>query len=173
MGETSRTLKMYEYDREKAVEYAHTWAYKRNPVFLDFENFGGDCTNFASQVIFAGSGVMNYTPIYGWYYIDANNRAPAWTGVDYLYNFLVNNRGSGPFAEKTGIRNIKPGDILQLSFNGGNHYNHSPVIIQTGYPPDIDNILVATHTDDQDNYPLSGYQWKEIRFIHIIGVRKS
>ena len=32
----------------------------------------------------AGSGVMNFTPTCGWYYIDANQKAPAWTGVQYL-----------------------------------------------------------------------------------------
>ena len=25
----------------------------------------------------------------GWYYIDANNKAPAWTGVEYFYRFMT------------------------------------------------------------------------------------
>ena len=32
---------------------------------------------------------MNYTRDLGWYYIDANNKAPAWTGVEYFYNFMT------------------------------------------------------------------------------------
>ena len=51
-----------DYDRSAAVLYAHQWAYGRNPAFYDYENVGGDCTNFASQCVFAGSGVMNFTP---------------------------------------------------------------------------------------------------------------
>ena len=51
------------YDREAAVEYANKWAYGRNPRFYDFSQLGGDCTNFASQCIYAGSGIMNYTPV--------------------------------------------------------------------------------------------------------------
>lgn len=171
MSELFRLPRLLNYDGEKAVEYAHTWAHKRNPAYLDFENLGGDCTNFASQVIYAGSGAMNYTPLYGWYYINSNRRTPSWTGVDYLHDFLVNNKGPGPFAAKVDVRDVKPGDILQLSFNGGNRYDHTPVIVKTGSPPQISNILVATHTDDQDNYPLTEYTWVEIRFIHIIGVR--
>ena len=84
------------YNRQKAVEYAKKWAYSRNPQFYDFQDLGGDCTNFASQVIYAGCGVMNYTPVYGWYYISLNERAPAWTGVNQLYRFLTTNTGEGP-----------------------------------------------------------------------------
>ena len=69
------------YDRNAVVLYAHQWAYGRNPAFYDYEHLGGDCTNFASQCVFAGSGVMNFTPTFGWYYIDSNQKAPAWTGV--------------------------------------------------------------------------------------------
>ena len=42
------------YDRRAAVLYAHRWAYGRNPAFYDYEHLGGDCTNFASQCIYAG-----------------------------------------------------------------------------------------------------------------------
>jgi hypothetical protein len=160
------------YERQRAVSYAHLWAYKRNPEYFDFENFGGDCTNFASQVIFAGSGVMNYTPVYGWYYNSSYDRTSSWTGVNFLYDFLTTNLGPGPFAEQVVLKDAEPGDIAQLSFVGGSHFNHSPVIIETGSPKTYDNVLVAAHTDDQDYYPLSSYSWVDLRFIHIKGVRK-
>ena len=47
------------YDRRRAVEYALRWALSRNPEYYDFEDIGGDCTNFVSQCLFAGCGVMN------------------------------------------------------------------------------------------------------------------
>ena len=40
-------LRFVKYDRRSAVRYAKTWAYGRNPMFYDYENVGGDCTNFA------------------------------------------------------------------------------------------------------------------------------
>lgn len=101
-----------EYNRANAVAYAKKWAYGRNPKYYDFSDLGGDCTNFASQCIYAGSGVMNYTPTYGWYYISVNNRAPAWTGVDELYRFLTTNRGAGPRAILTDLSQIQNGDII-------------------------------------------------------------
>lgn len=158
------------YDATKAVEYAHNWAFSRNPKYFDFTELGGDCTNFASQVIFAGSKVMNYTPTFGWYYISINKRAPAWTGVEYLYNFLTTNKGAGPFAHKVNVSEVSPGDIVQISFNGIT-YKHSPVIVKVGENPSINNILVTTHTDDSDNRPLNTYSYKKLRFLHIDGVR--
>ena len=70
------------YDRAAAVNYAHQWAHGRNPAYYNFDGIGGDCTSFASQCLYAGAGVMNFTPTYGWYYRSLQDRAPAWTGVD-------------------------------------------------------------------------------------------
>ena len=70
------------YNRQAAVSYARKWAFRRNPNYYDFENLGGDCTNFASQCIYAGAGVMNYTPVFGWFYKSANDRTASWTGVE-------------------------------------------------------------------------------------------
>ena len=72
-------LERIPYDRRAAVAYAHQWAYGRNPDFYDYEEIGGDCTNFASQCLYAGTGVMNFDPVYGWFYRDPNDKAPAWT----------------------------------------------------------------------------------------------
>ncbi len=168
-----RNLRIFEYNRERAVKYAHEWALKRNPEYYNFEDIGGDCTNFASQVIYAGSAVMNFTPLFGWYYFSPSKRSPSWTGVNFLYNFLINNKGPGPFAEIVDIKGVKPGDIVQLSFDDIGIFNHSLVIVDTGNEPGLENILVATHSDDHDNYPLYNYDWKEIRFIHILGVKKA
>lgn len=172
MDNRYRVTQVLPYNRQKAVEYAHKWAFQRNPKYLDFEKYGGDCTNYASQVLYAGSGVMNYTPTYGWFYISSGKRTASWTGVDNLYNFLIKNKGAGPFAEVVDARDVKPGDIVQLSFKGGGDFNHSPVIVETGGTPAVDNILVAAHSYDRDNYKLANYTWKDIRFLRIAGVRK-
>ena len=159
-----------DYDRAAAVAYAHKWAYGRNPAFYDYEKIGGDCTNFASQCIYAGSKIMNFTPTFGWYYIDANRKAPAWTGVEYLYRFLTRKEASeGPVAQEVDIQNILPGDILQLSFTGEG-FQHTPVVVSTGEVPAPENILVAAHSYDADNRPLNTYEYRLVRFLHITGV---
>ena len=160
----------FAYNREKAVAYAHQWAYRRNPAFLDFQELGGDCTNFASQCIFAGAGIMNYTPVYGWYYINGNNRTASWTGVVYLYNFLTQNEGVGPYAREVDITEIQPGDVCQLALDRDT-FQHTPVIVKTGLVPDFSNVLVAAHSRDVDCRPLDTYSFRKVRFLHIEGVR--
>jgi len=82
-----------EYNREKAVEYAKRWALDRNPEYYDYSQIGGNCTNYVSQCVYAGSEVMNYTKDIGWYYIDANDKSPSWTGVKFFNNFMTQNKG--------------------------------------------------------------------------------
>ncbi len=157
------------YDRQAAVDYAHRWAYHRNPNFYNFDELGGDCTNFASQCLYAGTGVMNYTPTFGWYYSSQYSRAPAWTGVPYFYNFLTRKKESpGPVAEEVPLEQVCPGDFVQIRFVPG-PFVHNPVIVSVGSTPAPDNILVAAHSENADYRPLSTYPVRESRFLHILG----
>ena len=158
-----------EYDRLKAVEYAKKWALKRNPMYFDFNDLGGDCTNYASQCLYAGSGVMNFTPTFGWYYINAEERTASWTGVEYFYNFLVGNvKGDGPFGREIDLDEVKIGDFVQLGRATGDFY-HTPIV--TGFRRG--HILVCAHTYDALDRPLSTYSYDKIRCIHIEGVRQT
>lgn len=156
------------YDRLAAVEYAREWAFGRNPDFYNFDNLGGDCTNFVSQCVYAGCGVMNYTPTFGWYYISLSSRAPAWTGVPYFYNFIVHNREQGPYAEETTRDAIELGDVIQLGQENGEFY-HSLLVtgIQNG------RIYIAAHSNNAYMRPLDSYIYDQARYLHILGARKD
>jgi hypothetical protein len=157
------------YDRAAAVAYAHQWAYSRNPAFFDYEEIGGDCTNFASQCLYAGTGVMNFTPTYGWYYIDPNQKAPAWTGVEYFYRFLTRpETNPGPFGMVAALEQLEPGDFAQFRFQK-EVFGHTPIIVEIGDPPTLENTLIAAHSYDADYRPLSTYFFQEIRFLHVLG----
>ena len=153
------------YNRDAAVSYARKWAYSRNPAYYDFEKIGGDCTNFASQCIYAGSKIMNYTPVTGWYYRSVSDRSASWTGVEYLFKFLTNNKSVGPYARSVSRNEVLPGDIVQLGTYRGGFY-HSPVIVAVE-----PTILVAAHTYDALDRPLDSYEYEIVRFLHIDGVR--
>lgn len=156
-----------EYNRLNAVSYAKKWALSRNPDYYNFDGIGGDCTNFISQCLFAGSLVMNYTSTFGWYYIDAGNRTASWTGVEFLYNFLISNKSVGPFAVETDKYSVIPGDIIQLGGVNGRFYHSLFVLSNIN-----GNITVAAHTYDALDTLLSDYTFYKARFIHIKGVRK-
>lgn len=154
------------YDRKAAVAYAREWAFKRNPAYLDFESLGGDCTNFASQVLLAGGLPMDRTPLYGWYYIDSYRRTASWTGVEYLYRHLLGLDTQRPRAAVIALDAVRPGDIVQLSFTG-QRFQHSPVVVavESTTPQ---GILVAAHTYDTRDRPLGTYEYSAVRPIHIL-----
>jgi len=112
---------------------------------------------------------MNFTPTYGWYYLTADDKAPAWTGVPYFYNFLTRKEQSaGPFAVESQQDFVMPGDFVQLLLEK-EEYAHTPVIVEIGTPATLENILVAAHSVDADYRPLSTYPFRKLRFLHVEG----
>ncbi|MBQ2242183.1 MAG: amidase domain-containing protein [Clostridia bacterium] len=156
-----------EYDRIAAVMYARKWALSRNPLFADYAGIGGDCTSFASQCVLAGSCAMNFTPTFGWYYITPELRTASWTGVEFFYDFMINNRSVGPIALPAPISSAEPGDVIQLAREGD--WYHTLVVTRV----EGDEILVAAHTIDALDKPLTEYQYDEARLIHFIAVKYS
>ncbi|MGI6168702.1 MAG: amidase domain-containing protein [Christensenellales bacterium] len=159
------------YNREQALHYAKTWALSRNKAYYNFDSLGGDCTNFASQVLFSGCGIMNYAYPLGWFYHSLNHRTPAWTGVEFLYKFLTQNKSTGPYAQSLHTPSaLLPGDIIQLKFSGS-VFQHTPVVVSVGKTGNLDEIYVAAHTYDVAHKRLTEYSWQDIRFLHILGAR--
>lgn len=151
------------YNRDASVNYAKIWAYKRNPKYYNFDNIGGDCTSFVSQCLYEGCKTMNYKKHIGWYYNSIKDRAPSWSGVEFLYDFLTKNRSVGPSAIVTNDKLIEKGDIIQLKFSGNNQFSHSLFVVNK----ENDNIFVAAHTDDVFYRSLLSYEYNSIRFLHI------
>ncbi|MBE6703308.1 MAG: amidase, partial [Ruminococcaceae bacterium] len=123
-------LAIKPYQREQAVAYAARWARDRNPLFYNFTGIGGDCTNFVSQCVLAGCCVMNFTPDFGWYYRSVNDRAPAFTGVEYFWDFFTGapafaaaNGGIGPFGREATQAEAELGDVVQLGDHAGEFYH--------------------------------------------------
>jgi len=158
------------YDRERAVAYAHRWAFLRNPRYGVFDEIGGDCTNFISQCLYAGCRQMNPTPRTGWYYESMLKRTPSWTSVFFLHRFLIENRGLGPYAMRAPLEEAKPGDVIQLAFVE-NRFTHSLLVVQVPDPMDVGSILITCHTIDSDNRPLRTYPFQEARLLSILGAR--
>ena len=162
-----------EYNRARAVEYARRWALSRNPLFINFAGQGGDCTSFVSQCIYAGSCVMNFTRDFGWYYVNPNDRAPAWSSVEYFYDFMTNtpsfasqNGGIGPYGIEVDSTRAIEGDVVQLADETGDFYH---TLLITGFSEG--QTLVSAHTNDALDKPLSSYNYANLRDIHIEGVR--
>lgn len=159
-------LAIKPYNRERALMYARKYAFSQNPMFADFRGIGGNCTNFVSQCLFAAGCVMNYTAVYGWYYISLDDRSPSWAGVRYFYDFITKNRSVGPFGHEAEEAECESGDIIQLGKEEEGFY-HTLLIsdIRDG------EIYVTAQTDDAVDRPLSTYNYDYKRFIRVDGIR--
>ena len=116
---------------------------------------------------------MNYTPGVGWYYISPNDRAPAWSSVEFFYDFLtqksvLQNGGVGPFATEVPRERAELGDVVQYANAEGDWY-HTVIITAK----DGDEILVSAQSNDALDRPISTYNYANARFLHIEGVNIS
>ena len=156
----------YALNISDETAYARRWAFSHNPLYYSFEKLGGDCTNFVSQCIHAGGAVMNLTRDIGWYYRSLNDRAAAWTGVEFFCRFILNNKSTGPFGRLVPPDEAAAGDVLQLGT--GSRFYHSLLVIavRNGMP------YVAAHTYPAFDRPLDSYSFETVRCIRIIGARR-
>ena len=149
------------YNRRDAISYAQKWALKRNPKYYNYDLLGGDCTNFISQCLYSGLPQMNYQG-YGWYYADANHKSASWTGVEFLYNFLINNVSVGPRGSIISKTELELGDLIQLSFMQ-DIYSHTLIVTKIKNK----DIFVCAHSHDALNRPLDSYSYENVRYIKI------
>lgn len=156
------------YNRAKAVEYARKWALSSNPDFYHFGGIGGDCTNFISQCLLAGGGVMNFSSPLGWYYKSSYDRSPSWTSVAELNKFLLRTYGGrGPTGKIVSLKEVEIGDIIQLRQNA-THFNHTVIVSDIAGG----EIYVCAHTNDALDRRLSAYQYFALMPIKIVGIEE-
>lgn len=154
-------------DREKMKLYQKENWNKRPETWGNFDDMGGDCTNYASQVIFAGGASMVYSGNYPWYYENLKNRSPAWTGVEPFYKFLIKNKTESVRGfELLSLEKLETGDIIQFDLNGDNIYSHTAVVYDPlGYMGILPTI--TSHSLDRFNEPILSVNYVNIRLIHL------
>lgn len=169
-----------KYDRTSALSYAKKYALKRNEDWMDYSDIGGNCQNYASQVLYSGGIPMDTvgTSDLQWKHYDSNvdssnnktGRSTSWTTVPYFYNYAKNNTGYGLCS----IVDINPfyaeyGDIGQVGYDG--IYRHTVVIIGNVKDDNgnILDLLLNSNSVNLENYPLSGYVYPYKRIIKILG----
>ena len=92
--------------------------------------------------------------------------APAWTGVQYLWNFLSGNAGAGPYGREAELAELVTGDLVQLGGEDGRYYHTLFICGRRG-----GELLIAAHSFDAFERPLSSYDYARLRPIKIEGCR--
>ena len=116
---------------------------------------------------------MNFTPDFGWYYRNESDRAPAFTGVEFFWDFFTGapdfaaaNGGIGPFGRPAEAAEMEEGDVVQLGDGTGDFYHTLLVTARRG-----EELFVTAHSNDVYNRPLSSYDAPVKRYLKILGVR--
>ena len=172
----------YAYDRQAAAAYADRYVDERNDAWPDYAGSGGNCQNFASQVLLAGGIPMD---IYGdavwkWYSDEVSNspgaqgRSSSWTGVNQFVEYAAANTGYGLVAEtEAPYFSGEPGDLLHMGIDGD--WGHTVVIASavTNGQGEVVDYLVDSNTGNLRNYPASLYGYPEIILTRIGGWNKG
>ena len=142
----------FKYMRNKAIEYASLWHWRRNPLYYSYTK---DCANFVSQCLYAGGIPMVNNIIGGWYSyrvvqsLQRNrsgivvikkyswNISPAWRLADKQYNTIKKSKLSNKtfsITSKADIKKklkkytVKKGDLLYFDYENDKKMNHATII---------------------------------------------
>ncbi|MBC2578822.1 amidase domain-containing protein [Clostridium sp. DJ247] len=181
------------YNREKAVEYADKYCgaawgsgndFKYNAKYKDFNGIGGDCTNYASQVLGdKEAGALPTDKTWRCEYLKYGNSqgSTAWINASELKRYLLNSgKGSvikvGTFKDLTAatpdysrgaVERLDLADLVCYEKKGQiDHFAVVTAYDSHGYP------LVNSHTTDRYHVPWDlGWGDSRIRFflIHVNG----
>ena len=161
---------------QKAMDYAHMYCgvspnpafnFKYNKAYKNFNPDGGDCANFASQILHEGggfkkNGIWNY---------DGRSGTKAWVNAQAFKNYMVGSGRAGYIAKGTyqqiykAAYQMRPGDFVAYEKKGKiTHISTITGLDSKGYP------LVTCHNTDRLLVPYDlGWSDKGIRF-HLINV---
>lgn len=162
--------------RASAVQYADKYCgaagdekngYKYNKKYRDYNPQGGDCANFASQILFEGGKVRKTR---AWNYTKSEG-SRAWVNAQGFKDYMVNSGrasvaayGSYNKVYKASYK-LQPGDFVAYEKNG--KVTHISVV--TGYDSK-GYILVNCHNTDRYRVPWDlGWSDKGIKFwlVHV------
>jgi hypothetical protein len=171
LSQSSRDLSTINNRRLKAAEYAQQYCgaaseeqygFKYNKKYKDFNPQGGDCANFASQILFEGAKFKKNST---WNYAKGN-ATRAWVNADGFKAYMVGSGRASVIAygsyEKVYKQSYKllPGDFVAYEKKGD--ITHISVVTgadSRGYS------LVSCHNTDRHKVPWDlGWSDKNIKF---------
>ncbi len=170
VSQQSRDMSNINQRRKNAVEYAHKYCgaaadeeygLKYNSKYKNYNHLGGDCANFASQILHEGGG---FKKTYTWNY--QKDGTKAWVNAQAFKDYMVNSGRASVIAKGTYEQVYKlsykllPGDFIAYEKKG--KIKHISVVTgadSKGYS------LVNCHNTDRYKVPWDlGWSNKNIRF---------
>lgn len=159
----------HDYDRQAAYRYMQTYIEKRNDAWIAYDDLGGNCQNFGSQVLLAGGIPMDTEGDACWYWYTHEYQDYAWINVGYFMDYAKTNTGYGLVSlPEASYYTGETGDILIFGDDG---LNHTTVIADTITDQDGNTVdyLVCSNTSNYRNFPASAYYYTRQWLVRILG----
>ena len=160
----------HPYDRAAAEQYMRQYDHQRNDRWYAYDDVGGNCMNFGSQVLLAGGIPMDEEGGSKWFWRGQNDLDLSWINVGRFYSYARENRGYGLVADtEANYYTGGVGDILILGPDGG--HNHTTVIsgiVRNELGETVDYLLCSNTTNYTD-FPAGAYYYTSHRLIKIYG----
>ena len=160
----------HPYDRAAAEQYMRQYDHRRNDRWYAYDDVGGNCMNFGSQVLLAGGIPMDEEGGSKWFWRGQNDLDLSWINVGRFYSYARENRGYGLVADtEANYYTGGVGDILILGPDGG--HNHTTVIsgiVRNELGETVDYLLCSNTTNYTD-FPAGAYYYTSHRLIKIYG----
>ena len=154
----------HAYDRQAARAYMLRWVGQRNSQGGDYSDSGGNCMNFASQVLTAGGIPMEPD----WYWEDGDYTMP-WVNVGSFTDWVEGGPETLVCSGDEPYYSGQVGDLLLVGAeNARDHATEISGLVQDEQGRTVD-YLVCCNTADLKNFPAGAYYYTQQRLFRIYG----
>ncbi len=131
-----------------AKKYASKYAVKPNPKY-GYRKGGWwiwehdeDCTNFASQILYAGGVAMDMynNPSKGWWWKAQNNTSISWINANTFKNYMGSRYNTKHWKQL--VNSVSDGDFIGVDYNQDGKVDHIGFVYQKGH----DGLKIAQHS---------------------------
>jgi hypothetical protein len=149
-------------NRTGMVAYANRWWNDFNPNYKNYTSDGGDCTNYASQLLYEGGGLKflkydgSHDDSSAWWYNQSHSifggkkrQSNSWSNAVWFYSFMATYSAIAKPVDRTSYLDV--GDIVQVDFGGG-VISHTMIVT---YKRQSDSMIYLTgHTNPRLQMPV-------------------
>lgn len=128
-----------------AVAYAEKYATEINPTYGEEKKkfiFPADCTNFASQILYAGGIPMDsYDSVHkGWWWKAKKDRSVSWVNANVFKNYMGSGYNTSSWSSF--VSNVRAGDFIGVDFKGDGSVDHIGFVCEKSNG----KLKIAQHT---------------------------
>jgi Putative amidase domain len=140
------------------IRYSIMWWDGRNPIFPDYHDLGGDCTNFVSQMMLMGgwetAGPPGQATRSKWFWgSTVDDCSFTWGAANNFHSFAITY--SQRLEVVGNVYWCQDSDIVQYDWTADNSIDHTQFVTNNVYNEQTVELYMTQHDNDYLNRPIS------------------